>query len=518
MTVAYSGYGSAALSQSLWAEAAYSKRPTWMPLLYLVPLMLTGVSWVAGGVPNLTDLGFVVLVILGFVFLAIEFISFPRRFGIGGLLIFGGYLTWWCHDYFNNWYGWGFTDYDAPFPKAVIAKAAYFHVMFLISALCGLLLPMGKPYRVLHLVPEPRTPSLYFGIIIIAFMIGVSPYFLFTAEPWYIAIYNSMIAARGAGGARWTIGSSGGRLNYNFGAYIAQLMQMGQVGGQFAVFYALLISRSTAQKVFCWLVWIFWVLICFGTGTRGIVAFMVLPVLALVFLKFQSDAASNQLKKAKIAQAYLAGGIVLFVLVVLVQIQGQYRTIGYRDVDFSEINVLKLQGNSMFTEGLPGWRAVPDQTPFFSNNWPGEGLIRPIPETAFWFVVKFIPRALWNSKPLDPMEEWYYDAASGGNFQATISTGLVGEWYFRYGWMGVVQGGLLFGWLARMAEKGLQTAEGRPMVILLSLGLTTWLFRTYRNFMFHDLYPLIVGAICIYGLVRLTEYTSGQPAPRSNNT
>lgn len=509
MTVAYSGTRQS-FSPAIAQEDGYLPRPQFMPFLYFIPMTIAGISWVSGGITGMTDLAFILVTILGFAFLTLEYVHFPRRFGIGGMMILGGYLTWFCYDYFKNWYGWEFTEHSASFEPVVVAKAAYFHMMFIMCALFGLQIPMKKAQRVLQLVHEPNDSKLYFIIILAVFAFAISPYFLFTRDPWYIAIYNSISAARGAGGAVWITGRDAGRLNYSWGAYIAQIIQVGQVGGQFAVFYAILIARSHIQKIICWLIWAFWLATAFGSGTRGVVAFMMLPVLALVFLKYQAFAAIYMRKISP--RAYVLGGIILFALVFLVQVQGKYRTLGYQDMDITSIDVLELKGNSMFTEGLVGWEAIPDRVGFFYNTWPGASLIRPIPDTVFWFVVKIIPRALWKDKPLEEMEEWYHEAATGGNFQATISTGLVGEWYFKYGWLGVVQGGLLFGWLARMAERGLQTAEGRPMVILLSLGLATWLFRCFRNFMFHDIYPLIIGAVVIYVVVKITNHFSSPGA------
>lgn len=507
MTIAYSGYRSGETT-TLTVENAYIARPKWVPYAFLVPLVFAGVSWMGQGVTALTDMAFVIFTLLGFVLLIMEFVVFPRRFGIGAMMILGGFLTWFCHDYFSNWYGWPFADQSAPHSPNVIAKAAFYHILFVTCAMIGLAFPVRKAYRVLQLVPEPNDSKLYFGIVLALFIVGISPYFLFSRDPWYLAIYNSIMGGRAGAGAMWVAGRDG-RLNYSWGGYIAQILQVGQVSSQLAVFYAILVARNHIQKIICWMIWVLWVALSVGTGTRGVVAFMMLPVLALLFLKYQSGA-SIALKKVSI-KAYVFGAIVLFALVFLVQLQGRYRTLGFKDADLSTINPLELQGNSMFSEGLPGWEAIPDRIGFFSNRFPGESLVRPIPETAFWFVVKAIPRALWNNKPLDPMEEWYYGFASDDKFQATISTGIVGEWYFRYGMLGVVQGGMLFGWLARMAEKALQTAGGRPMVILLSLGLATWLFRTFRNFMFHDLYPLIIGAVVIYFMIRIFNSMSAAP-------
>ena len=47
----------------------------------------------------------------------------------------------------------------------------------------------------------------------------------------------------------------------------------------------------------------------------------------------------------------------------------------------------------------------------------------------------------------------------------TISHGLVGHWYFPYGWAGVIEGGLLFGWLLVVGERALVKNLNRPLTI-----------------------------------------------------
>src|ERR1700721_1854994 len=80
----------------------------WVP--FLLPLLLCGVSWLGDGIPALTDMGFSIFTILCFVFLTTEFIRFPRRFGIGGLVLWGGTLCWFCQDYFTHWFNHNYND------------------------------------------------------------------------------------------------------------------------------------------------------------------------------------------------------------------------------------------------------------------------------------------------------------------------------------------------------------------------------------------------------------------------
>ena len=80
----------AAPEESAW----FVKRSVWLPLPFLVPVALCGVSWAANGISFLTDLGFIFLAVLCAVFLVVEMVRFPRRFGTGGMVVFGGVLIW----------------------------------------------------------------------------------------------------------------------------------------------------------------------------------------------------------------------------------------------------------------------------------------------------------------------------------------------------------------------------------------------------------------------------------------
>jgi hypothetical protein len=131
-------------------------------------------------------------------------------------------------------------------------------------------------------------------------------------------------------------------------------------------------------------------------------------------------------------------------------------------------------------------------------------MIRALPEQLWWFIIGPIPRALWTSKPVDQLWEWYnrlYTGAGNGTVGTTISHGVVGSWYFNYGAFGAIEGALLMGWLMAISERALQRSNGRPMGLLMSLAFSVWLFRIYRDFIFIDLYGLMIGAIVLAALV-----------------
>ncbi len=461
------------------------------------------------GAPFLTDLGMICLTAICLCFLVNEFVQFPRRFGIGGMVLFGGILVWFSYDYLYYWMGVDFNHPDVEIRALTVARSAMYHCIFAMMMAVGVLLPFGKMIeRLFHVIPEPSTNRFYFWAILILFAVGLSPYFIFTVEPWYESIWLEMSGGRTTG-ATWKVGRTG-NVNYSWGAYVATLLQIGQVGGQLAVFYALLIARNPLGKLVGGAIWLFWVAIAFGSGTRGYLVFNALPGVALIFLKHQAYAAALFQRFSR--KAYTRAGILLIVLLFAVQFQAHFRESSYAGADVHDVSLTNLHGASMFGEGLAGFELVPEQVDYYYNRFPGEMFVRPMPQTVIDFFVGPIPRALWKNKPIDPVWKWYNEVVTqteDGTIGTTVAQGLVGGWYFRYGLAGVIQGGLLMGLLLAICERALRNCQGRTISILITLGFATWLFRCYRLFNFHELYPLMIGAAGLWLIVRFQRAAAG---------
>ena len=489
----------------------------WMPLA--LPVVMCGLSWAMGGMALLTDVGFLLMSVICFVFLVGEFVNFPRRFGIGGILLYGGVLIWFCHDYFSHWFLANFQDPSIPFTANTIAKTAFFHTLFVMGMAIGLRIPGGRLIqRAILSVPEPANESSYLVLILLMLAVGLSPFFIFVNESPIDALYHA-ISASWTGVAVDFAVSRSGNLNYSWGAYVAQIIQVGEVGGIFASMFAILISTRLWSKILCWGIWAYWSLFVFNGGRRGELAFMVLPAIGLMFVKYQARAAMAFRKQS--IKAYVVCGLFALFVLFCVQFQGFYRSIGYSNADFSQFQLTKSQGNTMFSEGLIAWQTIPEQKDFFKDDIfgikvPCAGMIRALPEQLWWFIIGPIPRALWTSKPIDPLWAWYnqtFTGSNNGTVGTTISHGVVGSWYFNYGAFGCIEGALLMGWLMAVAERALQRSNGRPMGMLMSLAFGVWIFRIYRDFIFIDLYGLIIGGVVLSALVYACRpFLGGAPA------
>jgi hypothetical protein len=490
-------------------ELGYLNRSSYAPIAFILPIFLSGASWMVGGTPWLTDIAFTVLTAICLIYLILELYNFPKRFGIGGLILYSGVLIWFSHDYYSHWIGHGFNNADEVFDAVTIAKATFCHSLFIFFMNLGLYIPFYKPMvKIIHAVPEPNSQSFYMWMLVGLFFMGIMPYVLFTRGPVLQSIWSDMWAMR-SGGARWTVGRTG-NINYNYGAYVALLVQMGQIGGQLAVFVALLIAKNPISKIIAWSIWAFWMAMAFGSGTRGEVLFMGLPAISLLYLKYQSLAAYWMHKFS--ARAYIYSALFALFILFLVQFQAYNRNEGFESVEVSKLHLFKLKGNTMFSEGLLGYVLIPEIEPFFYDSFPGMTLIRPIPQTLYWFGIGPIPRALWTTKPIDPVWAWYNYSYTGIDATVrgtTVAQGLVGYWYFRYGISGIIQGGLLLGWLMLVSEKALQRSAGSPIHLMFSLALATWLFRTFRGVNFNDLYPILIGGIMLYFVISAINLVTG---------
>jgi hypothetical protein len=498
-------------------------RYSWVP--FLGPLALTGASWAAGGSPTMTDAAWVFLALICLIYVLREMALFPQRFGIGGLILYGGTLIWFCYDYFTNWLGvsfsgnlpilsgtfkWGDTAYSA----LILAKASFFTSLFLMFATMGLLIKRGKwAHKVLTAVPEPTQRWPYMALLLGFCFLGISPYLFFTVDPWYKAIYNHIRGGYGMDVA-WTIGRGATVNTTSFMATIqVQLLELGYVAGAFAAFYSILIARGALGKIFGWGLWVFWILMAIGTGSRSNTLTVAMPAVALLFLKFNVKAA--EVFRRISVKAYVAAMIVGMLTIVVVQYQGFFRTTRFEDRDISQLSVTNLAGNTMFSEGLIGYYLVPEYKNFLYDTFPGAAIIRPIPQTAFDFVVGFVPRPLWPGKPVNEIAVWYSRTVTGEKQDLEergitgISRGLVGHWYFPYGWAGVVEGGLLFGWLLVVGERALLRNLHRPLTVLLVLGYLTFLFRSFRDVTFSWFYPLIFAGIILWVLVKIENALGG---------
>jgi hypothetical protein len=477
-----------------------------IPVALAVPMLVSGVSYLGGGLASVSDLAFLMLVVICVTLLAIELIDFGHRQGIGAILIYGGVLIWFCHDYASNWFLHDYARYEPAFPAVhvdTVAKALFYHCLFIEMMVLAFRFPVLRfADRLVVSVPEPADPRFYLVLVIAMLLFGWSA-FLWSTDVLPVSLAEACLwFLPGVPQVHFTVGRTG-NMNYNWGGYVAQIIQVGQVGGIVGMTYALLVARTMWGRLLGCLVWCFWMSYSFTSYRRGDIAFMALPVLGLMLLKFYAQAdPSRRSRNLKWMVGTLAA---LSLIWITVQQQTATRS------NNAELDLFRAAGNTMFSEGLNAWVIIPSQTGYAYDNWPGEGIIRPLPDSLWWLVSGPVPRALWTTKPIDTFATWYSsyisrdkrDVETGGVTGTTVATGAVGYWYFRYGPFSVVEGGLLFGWLMGVSERSLRRARGQPIKVLFAMAFATFMFRSYRDLWWHNLDPLLIGGVVLAILVRM---------------
>jgi hypothetical protein len=494
-------------------------RSKWIFVPYLLPLALCGFSYLTGGMPLATDASFVCFVAISLGLIVMEMRNFTRRFGMGLIIIAGGALIWYGHDYYSNWLGFDFgTSMDMP--ADIIAKDLFYTMLFITCAVIGLGLPPSK--RILNLVrriPEPPTTKLYFLVIMVTLFIGLIPYLFFSSYPILENIWRAMTAMRGGDGAGFTVGRSG-NLNYNWGGYLAQVEEIGDFGGLVGAFYAILVPSDALTKTLAFMVWLFWCALAFGSGARGFMIYDAFPVVLLLYIKYNVRAAG--LLKRFSLRAVIYSLIAAAMIYLVVQIQGTFRGVGAAGVDFKNFKVLENQGNDMFSEGLVAYAYFPDVMPHPDVTFPGAGILRPIPDLVWRWSYSWIPRVIWHGKPgLGETSQWINTQISGGSAAneegggtttgGTVAVSQSGAYYMYYGVPGIVEGGLVFGWLSKMAEVLLWRSMKRPLQLLFSLGCCAYLLRSFRDLTPHDFYPLAIGIIAVSFIIFALQFFFGAP-------
>ena len=477
-----------------------------IPIAFALPVAVSALSYLGGGVAPISDLAFLILVVLCATLLGIELVKFGSRQGLGAILIYGGILVWFCHDYASNWFNHDYTQFNSTFPDVtafIVSRALFYHCLFIDLMVLAFRFPVFRFVdRLVVIVPEPADTRLYLALVVALLLFGWTA-FIATADPLPVSLVKACLwFVPGVGSPIFTTGRTG-NMNYNWGGYLAQVLQVGQIGGILASFYALLVARSTAGRVFGWAVWLFWFSYSFTSYRRGDIAFMALPIMTLVFLKYHAQPPTARRTRSLVW--LVATGIMVAGTWLLVQEQTAVRW------GNAPLQVFRASGNTMFSEGLNAWVIIPDQIDHPYDKVFGEGIIRPLPETAWAFVTGPIPRALWRTKPIEQFALWYSamiskdkrGLTSGGVIGTTVSGGAVGSWYFRYGPAGVVEGGLLYGWMMGVAERALRRAQGQPIKVLFSLMFATFMFRCFRDLWWHNLDPIMIAAAVMYVLVRL---------------
>jgi hypothetical protein len=190
---------------------------------------------------------------------------------------------------------------------------------------------------------------------------------------------------------------------------------------------------------------------CVASGTRHFWLFVALPVCVRALAGLRGGFGPLRLTRWAVA------GIAI---VLVAQLQLVVRPVGWRDVgDVSLEQIAQKDVTGQFTALLVAEALVPGTHPYFFE------LAEP------YFLLHWVPRQFWPSKPVMRSWEFYNDVYTGGaDFNVTPS--VIGQFHINWGIAGVLAAGLWLGLLTRWIDRLLlATMQGQRRSVGVCVGL-----------------------------------------------
>ncbi len=208
------------------------------------------------------------------------------------------------------------------------------------------------------------------------------------------------------------------------------LALFGIFGG--ALFFVYALKVKTWRRVAWILLGVLAALPFISAGARHVWLYISLPSLLILLRGFKGSFTPPRVFAVVLGT--------LFILTIA-QFQIAYRTVGWNEIGSGPTQeLLSLNTNGHFTALLFAEHLVPNEHPYFRQ--PAE----------FYFLIHWIPRQLWPTKPI--MESWVYyndSYVQGANFNVTPS--VVGQFHMDWGLAGVIYIGAWLGFLATLADR-----------------------------------------------------------------
>jgi oligosaccharide repeat unit polymerase len=151
------------------------------------------------------------------------------------------------------------------------------------------------------------------------------------------------------------------------------------------------------------------------------------------------------------------------VLLTGMQYMLEVRSVGVKDFlqQGAELRQTNLRVDDNFLRLSQIISIVPKQHPYVYEKQVIFALIRPI------------PRAMWPTKPLNPGFDLTVALGDQGMEGTSLTSSVIGEWYYSFGWVGVFIGGLIYGRLAGLASLLLvKDAESAGAIVYSLLAMT----------------------------------------------
>jgi hypothetical protein len=196
---------------------------------------------------------------------------------------------------------------------------------------------------------------------------------------------------------------------------------------------------------------------------------------------------------------YIAFATISLVTVIALDAMLAQRNVGFRELTYTTSDFKGLRVDDNF-DTLGGTLSIfPDELDYIHHSYLWYVLVRPI------------PRVFWDGKP---MNGGFDLATYRGWHGVSLANTIIGECYMSYGWLGIVAGGALLGWISRKWTQILDSGFGITGLALYGLG-TMCLFIGIRSMLELVLlsYPILCWWALDWGVYsRIKPAAANQPA------
>ena len=136
-----------------------------------------------------------------------------------------------------------------------------------------------------------------------------------------------------------------------------------------------------------------------------------------------------------------------------------------------------------------------EKIPFTDSDNILESIIKPIPEILLLFITNPIPRIIWENKPYDSSFGKYNFlrlGSTGYDIGSNITPTVPGRFYMKYGFIGVLQIGLIIGFIWGFINRQIYfNYRNNNTLIIISISLSVTLFVCTRDLTPGKFYPLL---------------------------
>jgi oligosaccharide repeat unit polymerase len=309
------------------------------------------------------------------------------------------------------------------FSYDVIVETLLYVVIFMVTVSVGYLFPPSrKVVRVFSRIYEPRSDRRVFWTVVLVYLIGIVPILYYSGGSLdsFLKIFLA--------GYSWDVDVGWRRGALGTGRdFLIALSQFFLIAAPFLATWALKRVRlSQWEKVVLLFMVVSVSSTFFFSGARRLFAFIVIGLSIYIYT------AISRINKRRWRIIFL---LVPFMLLWLMQIQLQYRAVGFQHIDLSNVETRlgHLHRDNNFYWMLMAVDLMPEHYAF----------TRTLPFLDFF--IHPIPRFLWPGKPASegyPFIRWEQAGA-------TLSSSVIGDFYVAQGLLGVIIAGLFYGWAAR---------------------------------------------------------------------